>query len=437
MTHFDSTHSPATTEIQALVKYFPLAIVLLDRAGRVVFANESFNNSFGMEVLDLSPIRELAQAATPGWRSVDIFHGGKQKVTLVRIFDVGATLMMIFDDALDRQLREEIEELHEHISRLERLCTTDVLTEIWNRAHFDKMILLEMERSNRLKQPVSLLIADIDHFKNINDTYGHHVGDDLLRELVKVIQASTRATDMLFRWGGEEFTILALATGYRAAYSLAERIRASVAAHRFKTVGHITVSLGVAEHLGVESPGVWFQRADEALYAAKDRGRNRVYVDHSGNSDSWAAERGPSVLRLEWQEAYECGDPTIDQEHRNLFELGNALLDASFRAEAEPEAFRSTLDRLIGHIVMHFHDEEQILAERHYADLEIHKSIHHALVKRAEKLRSEVDAGRITLGSLVDFIANTVIAHHLFKEDQKYFHLFQRDVESACAIERR
>jgi len=435
MTH--STPSPATAEIQALIKYFPLPIVLVDRGGRVVFTNKSFNSGFGMEVMDLAPIRELALAATPGWRSVDIFHGGKQKVTLVRIFDIGESLMMIFDDALDRQLREEIEDLHDHISRLERLCTTDVLTEIWNRAHFDKMIGIEMERSNRFKQPVSLLIADIDNFKNINDTYGHHVGDNLLRELVKVIQGSTRATDMLFRWGGEEFTILALATGYRAAFSLAERVRANVASHCFNTVGHITVSVGVAEHLGVESPGVWFQRADEALYLAKDGGRNRVYVDHRGNSDVWAAERGPSVLRLEWQEAYECGDPTIDQEHRNLFELGNELLDASFRAEAEPEAFRSTLERLIGHIAMHFHDEEQILADRHYADLDMHRSIHHALIKRAEKLKSEVDAGRITLGSLVDFIANTVIAHHLFKEDQKYFHLFRKNAEDVCVVERR
>jgi diguanylate cyclase len=437
MTPIIPTPSPATAEIQALVKYFPLPIVLLDREGRVIFTNEHFNKGFGMEVLDLPPIRDLVRAAAPGWRSVDIFQAGKKRVTLARVFDVGPTLMMIFDDALDRQLREEIEELHDHIGRLERLCTTDVLTEIWNRAHFDKTSALEMERSNRFKQPVSLLIADIDRFKDINDKYGHHVGDDLLRELVKVIQASTRATDMLFRWGGEEFTVLALASGYRAAHSLAERIRANVAAHRFQVVGHITVSLGVAEHLGVESPSVWFQRADEALYLAKDGGRNRVHVDQRGNSDVWAAERGPSVLRLDWQEAYECGDPTIDQEHRKLFDLGNELLDASFRAEAEPQAFRSVLDGLLAHITMHFHDEEQILAERRYPDLDMHKSIHHALIKRAEKLRSEVDAGRITLGSMVDFIANTVIAHHMFKEDQKYYHLFRKEVESAWAIERR
>jgi diguanylate cyclase (GGDEF)-like protein/hemerythrin-like metal-binding protein len=437
MTLSNSTPSPAAPEIQALIKYFPLAIVLFDRGGNVVFSNEAFTRIFGAQTLDQPPIRELARVPAPGWKSVEIARDGGGKVTLVRVFDLGATLMMIFDDGLDGRLREEIEQLHEHIDRLERLCMTDMLTEVWNRAHFEKMIALEMERSNRLKQPVSLLVADIDNFKRVNDTHGHPVGDQLLRELVKVVQASTRATDMLFRWGGEEFTVLALATGHRAAFSLAERVRAHVAAHRFANVGHITLSIGVAEHLGVESPGVWFQRADQALYLAKDGGRDRVHVDHRGNSDVWAAEKGPSVLRLEWREAYECGEPTIDQEHRNLFDLGNEMLDASFRAEAEPEAFRAVLDRLVNHIVMHFHDEEQILAQRRYADLAAHESIHHALIKRAETLRSDVEAGHVTLGSLVDFIANTVIAHHLFKEDQKYFHLFDRDQARACAVETR
>lgn len=413
------------TEIPVLLKYIPLAMVVVDRDGKAVFANECFLRDFGLDVLDQPSIRELPHDASHGWKSVDIVVGGKPRVTFVRVLEVGATVTMLFDDAFDTQVRDEVEELHEQIHRLEHLCAVDVLTEIWNRAHFDKMIALEMGRSSRLKQPVSLIIADIDHFKRINDSYGHQVGDALLRELVKVIQASMRATDMLFRWGGEEFAVLALATGYRSAASLAERIRSHVSAHRFANVGHTTISLGVAEHIGDESPAAWFQRADEALYLAKEGGRNRVYADDRGNTDIWASEKGPSVIRLEWKEAYQSGNRIIDQEHRKLFEVGNEMLDAAFQAEAEPEVFRSVLDRLVLDIEKHFRDEEKILAEHNYAELEAHKTLHHALSKHAERLKSDVISGRITLGSLVDFIANSVIARHIFKEDQKYFWLFE------------
>lgn len=436
MAHGSSTLPPKAADIPVFVKYFPMAMVLLDREGRPVFTNECFNRDFGMEVMEIPVVRELAQTMTPGWKSVDIVVAGKEKVTFVRVLEIGATVMMMFDDALDRQLRDELEELHHQIVRLEHLCAVDVLTEIWNRAHFDKMIALETGRSKRLKQPVSLIIVDIDYFKRINDSHGHQVGDSLLRELVKVIQTSMRSTDMLFRWGGEEFAVLAIATGHRAAVLLAERICAGVAAHRFAEVGKITVSLGVAEHVGDETSTQWFQRADEALYLAKEGGRNRVYADNRGNSDQWAAEKGPSVIRLEWKEAYQSGNRIIDQEHRKLFEVGNEMLDAAFQAESEPEAFRLLLDRLVRDIQKHFLDEERILAESGYADLEAHKTMHHALSKHAEKLQSDVKKGRVTLGSLVDFMANSVIARHIFKEDHKYFHLFEKGGDNAGADER-
>ena len=261
----------------------------------------------------------------------------------------------------------------------------------------------------------------------INDSHGHQVGDKVLRELVKIIQTSMRMTDMLFRWGGEEFAVLAPATGYRAATTTAERIRANIAAHQFDVVGHITVSLGVAEYAGVESPTEWFQRADDALYSAKGNGRNRVHVDKRGNSDIWAAEKGLSVIRLEWWEAYGSGHPTFDEEHRRLFELGNELLDAAFVSQSEPEAFRSTFDRLVSFIEAHFRDEEVELEELGYADLAAHKTLHGALLKRAKQLESEFHSGQVALGSLVDFMANSVIARHMFKEDKKYYHLFVKN----------
>ena len=209
------------------------------------------------------------------------------------------------------------------------------------------MVASELDRSIRSRQPVSLILLDIDHFKRFNDTYGHQAGDAVLCELVQVIGTAMRSVDTLFRWGGEEFVVLASSTGYRGGATLAEKVRSKVEQHRFAIVGGVTISLGVAEHVATESAEIWFRRVDEALYRAKNGGRNRVCVDQRGSSDLWAAKSGPSVIRLVWQEPYECGEPTIDREHRELFELANVLLDASFKSKSSPEAFSAALEKLL------------------------------------------------------------------------------------------
>jgi diguanylate cyclase (GGDEF)-like protein/hemerythrin-like metal-binding protein len=425
----------AKTTVEALIKHFPLPMALLDNAGDVSFLNERFKQTYRSDVFELRPIRDLVQSEASEWETIAISLNGQECSVLARAFRVGENKLVILDKAPDDSLRLEIEQLQKEISRLETLSAVDTLTGVWNRAHFNKMVPLEMARCSRLKHPVTLIIADIDHFKQINDSLGHLAGDSLLCELVEVISSCIRATDMLFRWGGEEFAILAIATGYRTGFGLAERIRNSVEKHNFPSIGKITISLGVAEHLGTEAPPLWFHRADQALYQAKDGGRNRSYVDHRGNSDVWAAEKGPSVIRLDWQEAYECGEPTIDQEHHALFDLGNKLLDAAFTAETAPENFSSLLDRLLAHIAMHFRDEELILQNRGFNELAAHKRIHAALLLRAEELKNDVASGKVTLGDLVDFIANTVIAQHIFKEDQKYFSLFSKTIPDACSLD--
>jgi len=358
-------------EIPLLLKYLPFAMVAVDRNGGASIGNDRFDRDFGPNLMGQPAIRNLARAATPDWKDVEIIAGGKQKKTLARVFEIDSQLTMVFDNEGDPKLREELDQLHEKFVRLERLSATDVLTGVWNRLHFERVLALESERSNRQKQPVSLIIADIDHFKRINDLHGHQVGDSLLRELVKVMQLSIRSTDMLFRWGGEEFAVIAPASGYRAAAVTAERIRANVEAHRFDVVGHVTVSLGVAEHEGIEASATWFQRTDSALYVAKNEGRNRIFVDKRGNSDRWLTEKGLSVIRLEWQEAYGSGNPTFDEEHCRLFELGNEMLDATFKAETKPQAFRSKFDELTCFIETHFQVEERALEEIGYAELAI------------------------------------------------------------------
>jgi diguanylate cyclase (GGDEF)-like protein/hemerythrin-like metal-binding protein len=358
----------------------------------------------------------MVELRSPGRKEAIEVHA-----RLIRMPDL---TLLILDGGGAPEPEDEVTRLRGRISELEQLASTDHLTGAWNRAHFDRVIEVELARSLACRQPVSLVLLDIDHFKAINDCHGHDIGDAVLRELVQLVQSRIRASDFLFRWGGEEFAVLAATHGYRGAERLAENLRSAVAAHSFRGVGSVAISLGVAEHLGMEPPAAWFQRLDQALYAAKEGGRDRVVVDRRGNSDAWAKQAGVSALHLAWQEAFECGDPTIDTEHRELFGLANVLIDAAAHGQAEPARFRSALGALLTHVAKHFADEEAILAEHRYADLEQHKRAHAGLLRRADYLKVRVESGQADLGSVVEFLAQDVVARHLLAVDRAFFPLF-------------
>jgi diguanylate cyclase (GGDEF)-like protein/hemerythrin-like metal-binding protein len=271
-------------------------------------------------------------------------------------------------------------------------------------------------------------MLDIDHFKHVNDTFGHLVGDAVLQELVQFIKQVVRSGDLLFRWGGEEFVILAFSTGHRAARSFAEGLRQKIAEHAFPDIGRLSVSIGVAEYLSSESAAEWFQRADNALYRAKQSGRDRVAVDSRGNSDAWGAS-SLSVLHLVWQEAYQCGNSTIDEEHRELFDLANVLIDASFEQREKPDVLNAALDDLLSHVARHFANEEALLEQHQYARLAPHKAAHARLLKKASMLKHAARAGSVSLGELVNFVVGDVIAHHLFTMDRDFHPLFSQRAE--------
>ena len=161
---------------------------------------------------------------------------------------------------------------------LQRLATTDALTGVWNRRHFEQVVAVEIQRTGRYGDPLSLLLFDIDHFKKINDTHGHLVGDQVLIGLSQRVRDHLRGVDMLARWGGEEFVVmLPHCTGDQAGL-LAEKLRVLIAVEPFPVVGQVTSSFGVAEFRPPDSADAWLNRADDALYQAKAAGRNRVWV---------------------------------------------------------------------------------------------------------------------------------------------------------------
>lgn len=161
-------------------------------------------------------------------------------------------------------------------TELAKIATTDALTGIWNRRHFLEMANTLKLQATRYGHSLSLLLLDIDHFKSINDRHGHPIGDQVLIELSRRLQPAVRATDVLARWGGEEFVLLSPGCGAHEAVRLAEKLRALVADRPFAGVGGVTISLGAAELQPNEPIESLFKRVDTALYEAKAAGRNTV-----------------------------------------------------------------------------------------------------------------------------------------------------------------
>ncbi len=159
-------------------------------------------------------------------------------------------------------------------------ANTDELTGILNRRSFTRYIEHEFRNAKMLSEPFSLIIIDIDFFKNINDSYGHIVGDEILKSLSQLMKLSFRATDKVCRWGGEEFAILLPSTSLNNANNVAEKIRQKVEELSHQVKGNsinYTISLGVSESLATDdSIDQIINRADTALYKAKDNGRNCV-----------------------------------------------------------------------------------------------------------------------------------------------------------------
>jgi len=167
-------------------------------------------------------------------------------------------------------------ELDQKIEEITRLAETDQLTKIYNRVKFEKELKKEINRVERYKNKLSLIMFDIDHFKKVNDNYGHDVGDRVLIEMTNIVNEKIRKTDIFARWGGEEFMILTPNTSLSFAIKLAERIRENIEQKKIEKVNQITCSFGVTKYKEKDDFDSFTKRVDDALYQAKENGRNQV-----------------------------------------------------------------------------------------------------------------------------------------------------------------
>lgn len=181
-------------------------------------------------------------------------------------------------DANDR-IRKLNYELEKANRELEEIATYDALSGLLNRRSMFQRIDVELERANRLKIPLSGIMLDIDHFKLINDNYGHKCGDIVIKNIGEILKNRLRKYDYAGRYGGEEFFFILPNTERQQAHRIAERFRSELEKLVFSCDNksmQITVSMGIAQYIAIESREEWFMRADNAMYRAKQTGRNRV-----------------------------------------------------------------------------------------------------------------------------------------------------------------
>ena len=196
---------------------------------------------------------------------------------VVKPFRMEELLLRIERTLSEQRMRTERKII---LEELKRLAITDDLTTLFNSRHFYQRLKDEINRSRRYQTPLSLLMLDIDFFKDYNDRYGHLEGNKVLQQIGETIQACLRSMDTAYRYGGEEFTVLLPQTINTEAATVAKRIKKSIAKLKFypeeNETASITISIGVAEYRHEDAPEKFVKRADQAMYMSKENGRDKV-----------------------------------------------------------------------------------------------------------------------------------------------------------------
>ena len=217
------------------------------------------------------PLAPFEAAAADSRRQSYWVHGAFWLITLTLLWVGG--ILLLRNVAQLEGLNRYMKDLNK---QLEGAALTDSLTGIPNRLYFDQQIEANMRSAQRYGMAFSLIMLDLDYFKQVNDHHGHTVGDRVLQEFGQIVKQQLRLTDQFARWGGEEFIIATPHTQLNDALIVAERIRVAIAQYDFSTVGQVTASIGVIEYRAGETVITVLERVDNALYRAKANGRNRV-----------------------------------------------------------------------------------------------------------------------------------------------------------------
>ncbi|TAA47986.1 diguanylate cyclase [Corallincola spongiicola] len=223
------------------------------------------------------------EAIVSKWTTVEVIKT-INKSAAIKVISIALVIIaiIIFSNYKLRRFNQKLHKAHLALQQaneeLAKMAVTDPLTRIGNRAYLDNIIAKEIERNLRYSHSLSVLLIDVDHFKKINDKFGHQVGDEVLKEVSQRLASNIRQSDSLGRWGGEEFLIICPETDLDNAAILAEKLREIINEKEMPEAGIQSISIGVAELAHDRKPEPMIARADQALYQAKNKGRNRTAI---------------------------------------------------------------------------------------------------------------------------------------------------------------
>ncbi|MFM8321627.1 MAG: diguanylate cyclase [Chloroflexota bacterium] len=341
-------------------------------------------------------VQKCCKDAAPIWvqDSISLLYNAQHEVEIVGV---------------SRSIEER-----KRVEALERLSYHDQLTGLYNRSFFDQIIDPAMERSDRYNEPLSMAIIDLDHFKQVNDTYGHPVGDEVLKQVAQSLGRALRSSDVLLRFGGEEFIVLMPQTTLEGALCASEKVRQAVEQTVHATAGVCTASVGVAERMHSESFQRWYRRMDQALYRAKQGGRNQVVA-------SDGSEAAPSAyVNIAWRSEWNSGHRGIDRQHQELVRVANRLIELAL-AGCSYEETMPQLELLLEHVTRHFRYEEKVLSELGYPGADRHGQVHKALLARASYLYEAYRRKEIRSSAFFSFVVDDVMLGHMLGEDTQFF----------------
>jgi diguanylate cyclase (GGDEF)-like protein/hemerythrin-like metal-binding protein/PAS domain S-box-containing protein len=423
---------------QIAFEFTSIGIAMVDLNGNILEANQSLAELFGhsreelenMNLLDVWTPDERVQALA---ELKEAASGGPSRIVFERQYlnRQGEILIAEVTRGLARNRAgtpmyfivsfRDITESKRLQALLEEQACTDLLTGTMNRNGIEERAAFELIRIDRYGNKLSLVMIDLDNFKTINDVYGHNSGDSVLRGFCDLARNCLRSTDLLGRWGGEEFVVLLPETGLKGAHLICERLRCTLEGFRFGEGIKVTASMGIAAYREGEELASLLGRADSCMYRAKQNGKNRVVMDaEDSKREAASPHRNPELLGLHWRTCYRSGQPLIDAEHEELFRLTNLILTAM--AELEGEFRMLPLVReLTAHAHAHFRHEEKLLQLAGYPEAAAHEAIHRQLESRAIELTCEFERGGGSPADMLGFLLHDVVAKHMLMEDQKFF----------------
>ena len=300
----------------------------------------------------------------------------------------------------ESRLAEKQKEAEGRAREMARRADTDALTGIANRQGFNEVMAREFARARRFRHPLAVVILDLDHFKQVNDRYGHPVGDQVLAGTAGMLSTRVRESDFVARWGGEEFAVVTPMTDAAGASRLAEKLRALMEVTHLGPVGAMTASFGVAEMRPDDTVEGMVQRADEALYQAKSGGRNQVrcaeaWVDMgviaaAGTLGNAADGVTGSPLHMD------VGYGPIDTEHREISEALRTLAGLVRRGDAAQ--VRPAMASVVDAVSDHFAHEETLMRTRAYPALVRHEEAHMLFLADARRFHADLERNGLTPG---------------------------------------